>query len=212
MSKDIYVLGVGHNTPVFIDLALACGYNVLGLYHYSEDRTDEIDHGFRIIGSFEELFNQDSLEGKNFLLSMGDISRRKELYNRIVSKGGKLPTLIHPYAVISQFASVSDSGVLISPFTYVQADSCIGENTILLSHVNISHSTVIGRNCFIAGGATIGAYTVVEDEVFVGQGALSISNKVKLIGTGAYIGARALLTRDVPSNAVMSGSPARIIN
>ena len=114
-------------------------------------------------------------------------------------------------AVVSRFAKISPIGVYISPFTYVQADSSIGKNTVLLSHVNISHTTTIGNSCFVAGGATIGAYTTMDDFVFVGQGALSISGKVKHIGREAYIGARCLITHDVPEKVVFSGMPGKII-
>lgn len=210
-KKNIYALGIGHNTPVFIDLAIACGYEIAGLYHYNSERTGEIDHGFKILGSFEDLFLKEDLMGKNFLLTMGDNNIRTELSNKIIYLGGSVPTLIHPTAVISSFAVISQIGVYISPFTYVQADSSIGDNTILLSHVNISHTTHIGNSCFIAGGATIGAYTNVGNNVFVGQGALSISGKVKTIGDGAYIGARSLLTKNVLSNTTVKGSPATII-
>lgn len=211
MAKKIYALGVGHNTPVSIDLALACGYEIAGLYHYNSERTGEIDHGFKILGSFEDLLSMKSLKGKNFLLTMGNNKIRTDLSNKIIAKGGKVPTLIHPTAVISAFAKISDIGVCVSPFTYVQADSTIGANTVLLSHVNISHTTHIGQGCFIAGGSIIGAYTEVEDFVFIGQGALSISSKVKVIGRNAYVGARALMTKDVPANSVLSGSPAKVI-
>lgn len=51
----------------------------------------------------------------------------------------------------------------------------------------------------------------MEDFVFIGQGALSISAKAKRIGHHAFIGARSLLTRDVPPCVVMAGSPARIL-
>ena len=211
MQKDLYALGIGHNSPVFIDLALACGYSIAGLYHYNDSRTGEIDHGYQILGSFDDLFAKGALEGMSFLLPMGDNRIRTELSDKIIAMGGKVPTLIHPTAVISAFATISEVGVYISPFTYVQADSSIGNNTVLLSHVNISHTTHIGNSCFIAGGATIGAYTDMEDFVFVGQGALSISAKAKRIGHHAFIGARSLLTRDVPPCVVMAGSPARIL-
>lgn len=211
MLKEIYALGVGHNTSVFIDLAEACGYAVKGLYHFNDERTGEIDHGFEILGSFEDLLSKPTLKGMNFLLTMGDNKIRSELSNQIISLGGVVPSLIHPTAVISRFAKISPVGVYLSPFTYVQADSSIGDNTVLLSHVNISHTTNIGRSCFIAGGATIGAYTTMEDFVFVGQGALSISAKAKHIGHHAFIGARSLLTRDIPANVVVAGSPARIL-
>ena len=211
MQKDLYALGIGHNSPVFIDLALACGYSIAGLYHYNYMRTGEIDHDYEILGSFDDLFAKGNLEGMSFLLTMGDNRIRTELSDKIIAMGGKVPTLIHPTAVISSFATISEVGVYISPFTYVQADSSIGNNTVLLSHVNISHTTHIGNSCFIAGGATIGAYTIMEDYVFIGQGALSISAKAKRIGHHAFIGARSLLTRDVPPCVVMAGSPARIL-
>lgn len=211
MKKEIYALGIGHNTPVFIDLAEACGYTIVGLYHYNDSRTGEVDHGFNIMGSFDELFNQGDLRGMNFLLTMGDNKIRTELTDKIISLGGNVPTLIHPMAIISRFAKISSIGVYISPFTYVQADSSIGRNTVLLSHVNISHTTTIGNSCFIAGGATIGAYTMVGDFVFVGQGALSISGKVKHIGSEAYIGARCLITHDVPTKVIFSGIPGKVL-
>lgn len=207
--KEIYALGIGHNTPVFIDLAESCGYKVIGLYHYNDDRTGKIEHGFKILGSFNDLFSQKNLLNMNFLLTMGDNKIRTEVSNKIIALGGNVPTLIHPMAVISRFAKIAPIGVYISPFSYIQADSSIGANTIILSHVNISHTTKIGNSCFIAGGVIIGAYTNIEDYVFVGQGALSISGKVNLIGKNAYIGARSLITKDIPSNTIAVGIPAK---
>lgn len=211
MGKEIYALGIGHNTPVFIDLAEACGYTIKGLYHYNADRTGQSDHGFKVIGSFEDLFSKGDLNGMNFLLTMGDNKIRTFISERIIKQGGCVPTLVHPTAIVSRFSTISKTGVYISPFTYIQADSTIGDNTIILSGVNISHTNKIGNSCFIAGGATIGAYTTVEDFVFVGQGALSISGKVSKIGQHSYIGARSLLTHEVPPYTVIAGSPAKII-
>ena len=91
------------------------------------------------------------------------------------------------------------------------SDSEIEEGTILLSHVNISHTNKVGKYCFFAGGTTLGAYTVVEDNVFFGIGCLSISGKVPLIGHDAYIGAGALLTKEVAPYSKMVGIPARNI-
>lgn len=211
INKTIYALGVGHNTPVFIDLAEACGYKVIAMYHYNDERTGEFDHGFQIIGSFNDLFSEKSLQGKNFLLTMGDNKIREDLTQRIMKLGGNVPTLIHPTTVISRFADISTIGVYISAFTHVQADTTIDEGTVLLSGVNISHTNKIGKYCFVAGGATIGAYTNVKDFVFVGQGVLTISGKVPTIGEAAYIGARSLVTHEVPANAVIAGSPAKIL-
>lgn len=211
MSKEIYALGIGHNTPVFIDIAEACGYTIVGLYHYNNERTGQFDHGFKIIGSFDDLFSSGNLSGKNFMLTMGDNKIRTDLSNKIIGLGGCVPTIIHPTAIVSRFARISEVGVYISPFSHIQADSIIGSNTIILSGVDISHTTTIGKSCFIASGVIIGAYTTVEDYVFFGQGALSISGKVSRIGKHCYIGARSLLTRNVAPFATVVGLPAREI-
>ena len=76
--KKIYILGVGGSTPVFMDLALSCGYKVAGLYHYNDDRTGESVHGYPIIGSFDDLFKSD-IRRKLFLLSQGNMKIRKEI-------------------------------------------------------------------------------------------------------------------------------------
>lgn len=206
--QEIFLLGVGRNTPVFIDLIEQSGYKVGGLYHYNDDRTGEIDYGFEIIGSFNDLFSRENLLGINFLLTMGDNNLRGELANKILDFGGSLPSIIHPTAVISRFATVG-IGVVISPFCYIQANSHIGDNTVILSGVNVSHNNIIGKNCFIAGGVTIGAYTTIGNNVFLGQGVLTISDKVKNIGDNVFIGAGSLLTKSVEKNKSVYGRPAR---
>lgn len=208
--KDIYILGVGHNTPVFIDLAEHCGYNVTGLYHYNTDRTGEIDHGLNIMGAFSDLFSRDSLNGMNFLLTMGDSKIRVKVSEKLREKGGCVPTLIHPTAIISRFAQI-ENGVSIGAFCYIQADTYIGSDTIILSGVNISHNNIIGKGCFIAGGSTIGAYTTLGNLVFIGQGVLTISSKVQNIGDNAYVGAGSLVTKSIKSNDKVAGRPAKSI-
>lgn len=208
--RDIYILGVGHNTPVFIELVEACGYTVRGLYHYSADRTGEVDHGYPILGSFDDLWEKPSLSGMAFALSQGNNKIRKEVFDKIVSMGGDVPTLIHPKAEVSRFA-VLGKGVVIHIGTVVHPDVVIGDNSIISYHSSITHNTQIGNNCYIAMGAMIGAYVHIEDNVFIGIGVNMISGKVDTIGQNAYIGAGALVTKSVPPFTVVAGFPAKVI-
>lgn len=209
-NKELYILGLGHNTPVFIDLALDCGYEIIGLYHYNDELTHQDFAGYKVLGTFQDLWVKD-LKDSNFMLTMGDLKIRKELSERIISLGGNLPTFIHPSAVISRYSRISETGVIINAFSHIQANTIVESNVVILSGVVICHDNIIGKNSFIADHVTIGALTIIEEEVFWGQGSLSISGKVNRIGTRSYIGARALLTKNVPRNSIIYGSPARVV-
>lgn len=210
MNKDIYILGIGHNTPVYIDLVLACGYTIVGLYHYNSDRIGESVYGYPILGSYDDLWAMPSLEGMSFALSQGDIAIRASIFQKILNKNGEIPILIHPSANVSQFSKLG-KGVVVHINSVVHPDVEIGDNTVLSYNVSITHSTTLGKNCYLAGGALIGAYINIKDNVFVGMGATLISGKVSEVGACAYIGAGALVTKAVDSNVVIAGSPAKVI-
>ena len=210
MNKEIYILGVGHNTPVYIELAEACGYSVKGLYHYNNERTGEIDHGVEILGFYADLYNLGDLSNKNFALSMGDNKIRVEIATKIKELGGNLPNLIHPTAVVSRFCEMGE-GIAIHANAIVHPDTKIGNYTTMSYNTALSHNSEIGTGCYLACGALIGAYTIINNFVFIGINAITISGKVPYIGEKAIIGAGAVVTKSIDSKNVVMGNPAKVI-
>lgn len=208
--KEIYILGVGGSTPVFMDLAISCGYQIAGVYHYNDDRTGEKEHGYEILGSFEDLFKTD-ISGKSFLLSQGDMKIRKDVTDKIVSLGGVVPTLIHPSAEISNFARISTDGVVIGARCVVQADVEIKSNSVIWDMALVCHQATIGNYVFVGPMALVGAHIHVDDFAFIGQDALLVSGKVGNIGANSLVGAGAVATKEIASGVVVVGSPARVI-
>ena len=211
MKRYIYILGVGQNTPVYIDLALMCGYTIAGLIHYNKEKNGQNIHGFKIIGTIDDLLTQNTLAEKNFALSMGDNKIRHQLAIEIRDKGGLTPNLINPTSYLSRFVKLG-TGIVIHANASVQADVSIGDDSIISFNVNIAHNSKIEEACFVAGGSVLGAYCIMKKLSFIGIGAVIVSGKVKFIGENCIIGAGAVVTKDVADNTTVAGVPAKVIN
>ena len=82
----------------------------------------------------------------------------------------------------------------------------------------VNPDAVIGDNVNISQGVTIGQTNRgprkgtprIGNNVYIGPGAKIIGNIA--IGNDAAIGANAVVTHDVPDNAVVAGVPAKIIS
>lgn len=210
-NKNIFILGVGNNTPVYIDLAESCGYVVSGLFHYNEKRTGEQICGIPILDSSESLFQKESLEAMQFAISVGDNQIRARISERIREKGGYIPNLVHPSAVVSKYAEIAE-GVVVHSNSVVQAGASIAQDTVISYNASVSHTSTIGKACYVAFGSTIGAYVHIGDYVLVGQAAILISGKVENVGENSVIGAGSVVTRSLEANTTVRGNPAISIN
>lgn len=208
--REIYALGVGHSTPLFIEIAEAAGWHVAGLYHYNNERTGEEDHGFKILGSFDELYYKE-IKGQYFLPTMGDMNIRRDVINNLIKRGGIIPTIIHPSAHISRFAKISNQGVVIGDRVELQSDVTIEDNVIIRSDVTVCHNTTIKEDVFVGPKALVGAYITIDELAYIGQGSILISGKAGHIGANTLVGAGAMVTKPLPENVVAIGSPARVI-
>jgi len=208
-KSEIYVVGIGDNSAVYIDLAEVLNIPVVGLVHYNSDRVGENFLGYRINSCTKELFNdKNSLEGHNFALSMGDNSIRVELAKKIRAKGGCTPILIHPTASVSRHANIEE-GVVIHANVTIQANCTVKKDSVISSGTVLIHGATIGNGCYIAANATVGADVIVEDQVFIGLGAVIVSKKVSSIARESLIGAGAIVVRSVDERSVMIGNPAK---
>jgi maltose O-acetyltransferase len=116
--------------------------------------------------------------------------------------------------------------VIFGPHIEFSSDIEVGDYCGLGKGVIIEGETTIGRNVTVAREAIL--YTsahyftetrmqgveiipkVVGDNVYIGTRAMILAN-CRRIGTGAIIGAGAVVTKDVPDMTVVGGVPAKVI-
>lgn len=101
---------------------------------------------------------------------------------------------------------------------YVPHSAKIGEGTKLgygALGIVIHSRAIIGMNCLIHSGVTIGGTSkkynvpVIGDNVLVGSGA-KIIGPVK-VGSNVVIGANSVVTIDIPDGSLVVGLPGKII-
>jgi UDP-3-O-[3-hydroxymyristoyl] glucosamine N-acyltransferase len=86
-------------------------------------------------------------------------------------------------------------------------DTVIGSGAKIDNLVQIGHNVRIGRGCVLVAQSGVAGSTVLQDFVAVAAQA-GVSGHLK-VGTGAQIGAKSGVMRDVPAGVAVLGSPAR---
>ena len=126
-------------------------------------------------------------------------------------------------------------GSRVGSFTLIHAGARIGTAVTIGSHCNICQSR-IGDRVSIQTGVHITRGVIIEDDVFIGPGVITLNDRLKgggadsfprighhakigggsvilpgvTIGAYALIGAGSVVTKDVPDGHTLMGSPARL--
>ena len=135
------------------------------------------------------------------------------------------------FGFVNAYGCSIDDNSKVGTFVEIQKGASVGKNCKISSHSFICEGVHIEDNCFIGHGVMFtndlfpratnedGSQQTDADwvlvETFVKKGASIGSNATILcgitIGENALVGAGAMVTKDVPANAVVAGNPAKII-
>jgi UDP-3-O-[3-hydroxymyristoyl] glucosamine N-acyltransferase len=92
----------------------------------------------------------------------------------------------------------------------VLGSTIIGSHSKVDNQTYIAHGVRIGKNCLLIGGSVVSGSAVISDDVWISPNATLI-NKVH-VGEKAMIGIGAVVLKNVDSETVVAGNPARPIN
>lgn len=200
--SDLLLIGGGGHCRSCIDVIEAEGkYRIRGIVQPVSDETDGV-LGYPVLGSDEDLpfLLQETPQA---LVTVGQIRSpeiRIRLFELLKQSGGKLPSIVSPFAYRSKYAEIN-RGTIVMHGAIVNAGACIGANCIINSQALIEHDAIVADHCHISTGARVNGSVTIGKGSFIASGAILKEGIV--IGENVIIGAGQVILRNVPSGAVI---------
>jgi acetyltransferase EpsM len=189
-------------------------YSVLGFLNDVVPVGDTVGvyQKYEVIGTSYDIDKYLKDKDTYFFIGYFGLKNEKSVFEKIIGlniPNERLATLIHPTAYVPRKFCKIGSGVLIAPFARVCPDSTIEDNCILMSSSIIGHDSTMKRFSHIAADSIVGGNVTVGYGSHIGTNATIRENVI--IGDFALIGSGSVVLKDVESNTIVAGNPARLL-
>lgn len=141
-----------------------------------------------------------------FFVSIGNHEHRRRIQEKIENAGGRVATLFHPKAIISETTTLG-TGTVVMPGAVINADVQIGKGVIVNTSSSVDHDCEIGDWSHIAVGAHICGMVGIGNECWIGAGTI-VSNNISICNN-CVTGAGAVVVKNIDVPGIYVGIPAR---
>jgi sugar O-acyltransferase (sialic acid O-acetyltransferase NeuD family) len=200
----LVIIGTGGHAKSVFSLVSDIGYEVKFFLDETTQATEFL--GIRVATQLPEI---PDYQDYGYLIAIGDNSLRKAVRDKLMGiiPIESFPTIIHKSAYVGMGASIG-FGTLVFPFSNIGAYSQVDEFCILNTGSILEHDSQISAYSALAPGATVGGNSQIGSGTWVGLNA-SVMQGIK-IGDNSIVGAQSFVNKDVGSNVVVFGTPAKI--
>ncbi|MEV0535428.1 acetyltransferase [Kitasatospora sp. NPDC050463] len=196
--RELWIAGAGGVGREALDTALAAGDPVAGFL-------DERGHGGTVRG-LPVRRPDDIPAGARYLVGIADPAVRQRLAALLDGRGAVPATLVHPRALIAPDTELGP-GCLVMGGAYVSSSVRLGAHSQVHYNATVGHDSVFGERVTVYPGGNVSGAVLLADGATVGSNAVVLQGR--RIGANAFVGAAAVVTRDVPAGVIVVGSPAR---
>ncbi len=175
----------------------------------NENATDLLYNRFKILNSLVQAKNYFENTDNRFTIGIGNPILRKILFQKFKSLGGQFTSTISPMSRIGNFGNHIEEGCNIMTGTVITNDVIINKGTLVNLNCTIGHDCILGEFVELSPGVHISGNCQIGDYSVFGTNA-TILPKIS-IGKNVIVGAGSVVTKDVPDNSLVVGTPAKII-
>ncbi len=201
--KRLAILGASGHGKVVADAAETSGWQSVVFF---DDAWPELQSNgpWPVQGTMAQLLEQlNSFDG--VVVGIGNNAIRANKQQQLCLAGAKLVTVVHPAAVVSNHASI-EPGTVVFANSVVNACARVGAGCIVNTGTVVEHDCVLGDFVHVSPNAVLAGGVCVGNLAWVGACA-SVRQLLK-VGEAAVVGMSAVVTKNVPSGAVVVGNPA----
>lgn len=201
----IIVCGGGFSREV-IWLARECSekWNIIGILDDNPVMLGQTFCDIKVLGAVADCVKYPNA---NFVVAVGSPRTRRAIVKRMESCGNfTFATLIHSSVLKSDYIKIG-AGSIITAGCILTTQITLGCHSIVNLACTIGHDVVAGDFCTLAPKVAISGNVVLDDGVEVGTGSTIIQGLS--LGQGCFIGAGAVVSKNITSNILVAGYPAR---
>jgi len=200
------ILGASGHGKVVADIALLLGYTDVVFFDDAWPSRSSVGR-WSVVGTTETLLCSIT-DFDTVIVAIGDNRIRLEKYALLIAANAPLATLVHPAAVVSDFAQIG-MGSVICAGAIVNVDAVLGAAVIVNTGATVDHDCRLADGIHIAPGAHLSGDVDVGVGSWIGVGAC-VKQGIH-IGSGVMVGAGAVVVSDIPDGVTVVGNPARSI-
>lgn len=206
MKLGIY--GAGGLGKEICDTALMSNADRYEEILFIDDNKDTHEYYGKKVYSLKKFINKFSKDECEIIIGVGEPSVRSDLFQKVNDYAYRFATIIHPTSVVSSSCTLGQ-GVYIGPFSFVSSNTVLSNNVLIQPHTLVGHDTTVGFSSVVSPHASIAGACKIGERSYIALNA-SVGEKIS-IGNDSIIGMASCVNRDIQSEVIAIGCPARVV-
>ena len=209
--KDLVIVGtggVGKETALIVEdiNEISQEWNLLGFIDDNKELIGKEINGYKVLGDREFLNNFD--KEVYVVIAIADHCIKEELVKYLTNKNIQYATLIHPSVKINRTISIG-KGCIIYQNVIMTVNINIGNHVIISPKCGIGHDSLIEDYVTVLWNVNISGSERIRQGVTLGSGCTIIQGLE--IGRESFVGAGAVVIRDIDESKTAVGVPTRYV-